>query len=117
MKLFDEERKVLEDLLREWYAAMKDVQKGMDLIFSTKAKLYDKDSPVWERIRWPHGFVQEIRKKSDRIDQLLGANGGFEVSEVRWDEVEEELLDIANYCRMFAAITRMVQKRLPTPEN
>jgi len=117
MKLFDEERKVLEALLKEWYATMKEVQGSMDGIFNAKAKLYDRSSPVWERIRWPFGFVQEIEKKSDRIDQLLGANGDLIVSEVKWDEVEEELLDIANYCRMFAAITRMVQKRLPTPEN
>ena len=115
-KLFVEEQRVLDTLLAEWYEEIKSFTQDADGIFSAKGKMYDRTSPVWERIRFPHGFVQELRKKTDRVDQLLEhyANGG----EVKWDEVSEELGDIFNYSRMLGALIIMYLSRKdesPTP--
>lgn len=114
-KLFVEEQEVLDTLLAEWYEKIKSFTQDADGIFSEKGKMYDRTSPVWERIRFPHGFVQELRKKTDRVDQLLEhyANGG----EVKWEEVLEELGDIFNYSRMLGALITMYlsRKASPTP--
>ena len=108
MKLFNEEQVVLAKLLDEWYAELNIVTDEANGIFSAKAQQYDKDSPVWERIKWPHGFVQELRKKTDRVSQLLETDKPFaDVAE----DVNEELIDIMNYARMFAALNNMVVKR------
>lgn len=108
-KLFEEEQDVLDALLAEWYEEIKSFTQGADGIFSEKGKMYDRTSPVWERIRFPHGFVQELRKKTDRVDQLL--EGYEEGKEVRWEEVSEELGDIFNYSRMFGSLITMYLSR------
>lgn len=113
MKLFNEEQVVLDALLVEWRDTMDAITKRADGIFSDKALQYDRTNPVWERIAWPEGFVQELRKKIDRLKQLLEANG----SEPKWSEIEEELCDILNYSRMFAAINRMVYERKHPTED
>ena len=107
-KLFEEEQEVLDALLAEWYEEIKSFTQVADGIFSEKGKMYDRTSPVWERIRFPHGFVQELRKKTDRVDQLLEC---YEAGEVRWEEVSEELGDIFNYSRMFGALIIMYLSR------
>jgi len=104
---FKEEQTVLSSLLAEWYDAMREVAVLGDGVFSEKARHYDRISPVWHRIGWPDGFVQELRKKSDRVEQLLQPGNG----EVNWDEVNEELVDIANYSKMFHALNLMVERR------
>jgi len=106
VKLFNEERVVLAALLEEWYDEMKAVTDEANGVFREKAKQYDKDSPVWERIHWPNGFVQELRKKTDRVSQLLAHDPG-----PLWDDIAEELIDIMNYSRMFEALNRMLVKR------
>lgn len=108
MKLFEEEQEVLSKLLDEWYAEINEATKQADGIFSAKAKLYDKSSPVWERIAWPLGFMQELRKKTDRLVQLYESDKPF--NEVVRD-VNEELIDIMNYARMCAALNVMVARR------
>ena len=114
-KLFEEEQKVLDALLAEWYEEIKSFTQDADGIFSEKGKMYDRTSPVWERIRFPHGFVQELRKKTDRVDQLLEC---YEAGEVRWEEVSEELGDIFNYSRMFGAlITMYLSRKEPSPSS
>ena len=105
MLLFDEERKVLKKLLDEWYKDVKAITEDANVIFSAKGKMYDRESPVWKRMKWPWGFMQEISKKANRVEQMLSADGPD------WDEIEEELIDILNYCRMFAGVTRMVRRR------
>lgn len=108
MKLFNEEQVILARLLEEWYAELKVITEEANGIFSAKAQQYDKSSPVWERIKWPTGFVQELRKKTDRVSQLLETDKSFcEVIE----DVNEELIDIMNYSRMFAALNNMVADR------
>lgn len=104
-KLFAEEQTVLDTLLAEWYEEIKSFTEGADAIFSEKGKMYDRTSPVWERIRFPHGFTQELRKKIDRLDQLLEPYDRNEV--VRWGEILEELGDILNYARMDGALIAM----------
>lgn len=104
-KLFPEEQTVLDTLLAEWYEEIKSFTEGADAIFSEKGKMYDRTSPVWERIRFPHGFVQELRKKIDRLDQLLEPYDRNEP--VRWGEILEELGDILNYSRMDGALIAM----------
>ncbi len=104
-KLFAEEQRVLDTLLAEWYEEIKAFTEGADAIFSEKGKMYDRTSPVWERIRFPHGFTQELRKKIDRLDQLLEPYDRNEV--VRWGEILEELGDILNYSRMDGALIAM----------
>jgi hypothetical protein len=84
--------------------------------------MYDRLSPVWERIQFPHGFIQEIRKKADRLTQLLadfdfnapwpcGVNWGFEGG------VLEELVDIFNYARMMGGIIIMKQLESKTGQG
>ena len=102
---FSEERAVVDALINEWYAAMHEVAEIGNKIFSEKAKHYDRISPVWHRIEWPGGFVQELRKKIDRVDQLLQPNGGID-----WNEVNEELTDIMMYSNMFHALNLMVER-------
>lgn len=116
MKLFIEERALLGSMLQEWYEGMDGFSKAADGIFSEKGKMYDRESPVWERIRFPHGFVQELRKKTDRLTQLLSDynEGGAAAAggpQVNWDEVLEELRDIYNYSRMFGSLIEMSQQR------
>lgn len=106
-KLFLEEDMVLQSLLAQWYKGIVRFTEIMDGIFSEKGKLYDRKSPVWHRIHFPHGFVQELRKKTDRIDQLLT---DYEAGSVKWEEVQEELIDVANYARMFGALIDMVNE-------
>lgn len=108
-KLFEEEQGVLNALLAEWYEEIKSFTTNADGIFSEKGKMYDRTSPVWERIRFPHGFVQELRKKTDRVDQLLESYGNED--EIKWEEVSEELGDIFNYSRMFGALITMYLSR------
>ncbi|NIN63881.1 MAG: hypothetical protein GTO63_04030 [Anaerolineae bacterium] len=111
-KLFTLAQRVLEKLLDDWYAAQTQFTEQADGVFSEKGKQYDRLSPVWERIQFPHGFIQEIRKKVDRLLQLLadydptqpwpcGVNWGYEGG------VLEELIDIFNYSRMMAGIIIM----------
>lgn len=105
---FKEETEVVTNLLHEWYQAMDQFTRACDGVASDKAEQYDRISPVWHRIEWPGGFVQELRKKCDRINQMLEVSNGDNVD---WDEVNEELRDIFNYTRMFGAINMMVQYR------
>lgn len=109
---FPEERSALAALLKEWYDAIEQFTKKCNGIFTEKAKLYDQVSPVWHRIDWPNGFMGEIRKKNDRISQLLA---NFDpknpTDSANWAEVNEELGDIVNYARMMAAINGMVKGR------
>jgi hypothetical protein len=111
-KLFDAEQAVLDYELAKWYEAIKEFTRTADGIFSEKGKLYDRKSPVWERIRFPHGFVQELEKKTDRLWQLLDtyseSNPSGSLGLSTWAEVQEELRDICNYSRMFGALTAMV---------
>ena len=109
MALFQSEHELLQELLNKWYAAIKDVTTDADRIFNTKGQMYDRRKPVWERVAWPYGFIHEITKKSQRVEQLATGYKPDMIQSVNWDEVEEELLDIMNYCRMFAAITRMLR--------
>ena len=113
-KLFLEEQVVLDELLNEWYEAMKDVQERAAGVFSEKGKMYDRESPVWERIRFPHGFTQEIRKKADRVNQLLATYDPEDFDSVNWsfdDGVLEEIVDISNFALMFAGLVVMKARR------
>ena len=108
-KLFHEEQAVLDTLLQEWYEAMRQFTEAADGVFSDKGKVYDRESPVWERVRFPHGYVQELRKKSDRLRQQLATYDGT-MGSVDWSlegGVMEELIDIMNYARMMGAIIGM----------
>ena len=107
-KLFGEEQEVLNALLAEWYEEIHSFTQDADGIFSEKGKMYDRTSPVWERVRFPYGFVQELRKKTDRVDQLLEP---YETGKVTWEDVLEELGDILNYSRMFGALIVMYLSR------
>lgn len=109
---FPEEQQVLGKLLEEWYAGIKTFTNECNGIFTEKAKQYDQTSPVWHRIEWPHSFVGELRKKTDRISQLM-ANFDPQnpANSVSWDDIDEELADIVNYARMMAAINSMVEGR------
>lgn len=107
-KLFLEEEMVIKSLLGRWYGQIERFTEIMDGIFSEKGKLYDRKSPVWERIHFPYGFIQELRKKTDRLDQLLTDYDPNDLSTVKWTEVSEELIDVANYARMFGALVDMV---------
>lgn len=111
---FDEEMQVTTELLHEWYESMEQFTSRAAGVASTKAKQYDKVSPVWHRIEWPGGFLQELRKKTDRISQLLEVGNGQNVD---WNEINEELRDIFNYARMFGAINLMIQHREVCNEN
>jgi hypothetical protein len=112
-KLFTAEQELLDRLLEAWYASMEEFTKRADGVFSDKGKQYDRESPVWERVRFPHGFVQELRKKTDRLRQLLAdydPSKPFAENGVDWsfDEgVLEELVDIMNYSRMMGALILM----------
>ncbi len=110
MKLFEEEQEVLDTLLEEWYSKVEEFHAEASRVFQGKGKMYDRESPVWERIMFPDGFVQELRKKVDRLRQLLAVNGG---EDVRWEEVLEELGDVHNYTAMFGAIIYMLEARGP----
>jgi len=107
-KLFAEEQEVLDRVLNEWYISMRDFHEGAAAVFLDKGRMYDRESPVWERIAFPRGFVQELRKKTDRLRQLLSVDGG---EAIRWDDVLEELKDVHNYASMFGAIIYMVRRR------
>jgi hypothetical protein len=108
-KLFIEEQEVLDRLLEEWYGAMHQFTEAAEGVFSEKGKVYDRESPVWERVRFPHGFVQELRKKADRLNQQLATYDGT-MESVDWSlegGVLEELIDVMNYARMMGAIVGM----------
>lgn len=112
MKLFSEEKDLLADLLDEWYNAVKAFTNDMNRIFTEKGKQYDRESPVWERMKWPWGFTHEITKKANRVEQLLSAfDHSDPINSVDWDEINEELVDIANYCRMLGGVTMMMRVR------
>ncbi len=111
-KLFTIAEKVLARLLEDWYEAQHQFTERADGVFSEKGRQYDRESPVWDRIRFPYGFIQEIVKKADRLKQLLadydpnqpwpcGVNWGFDGG------VLEELVDIFNYSRMMGGIIMM----------
>jgi hypothetical protein len=108
---FTEEQKALAALLKEWYAGIEEFTEVANGVFSDKAKQYDRISPVWHRIEWPGGFVQELRKKTDRLTQLLANYNHSLVDSYKQDAIEEELVDIINYSRMMAAIGRMFVER------
>lgn len=108
---FAEEDAVLRALLDEWYNGMKDFEDQCRGIFSEKAKQYDVESPVWYRIEFPGGFLQEIRKKTDRIKQLLHDIDSLYHREVIWDDVLEELRDIHNFAVMLGSMIYMHQIR------
>jgi NTP pyrophosphatase (non-canonical NTP hydrolase) len=112
MPLFPEEAKLIEDLNDEWYDDIKAVTEIADSIFSSKGEAYDREKPFWTRAEWPWGDVHEISKKANRVEQLTSSfDPNNPMSSVDWEDVEEELVDILNYCRMFAAITRMLKRR------
>lgn len=109
---FPEEQQALKGLLNEWYDALKAFTERANGIFTAKAAHYDRISPVWHRIEWPRGFVQELRKKTDRLAQLLAGFREDDVDgSVDWDAVDDELLDILNYARMAGGINEMVRRR------
>lgn len=108
---FTEEQRALADLLREWYADIEAFTEEANTLFGKKAEQYDQVSPVWHRIAWPGGFVQELRKKTDRLTQLLANYREDEPHTYRQADIDEELRDILNYARMMAAIGRMVMRR------
>lgn len=113
MTMFMEEKAVLALMLDRWYAGMEQFKAVAEDVFSEKGRLYDQVSPVWERISFPHGFVQELTKKVDRLKQLLANDGGNS----NWAAVLEELGDIHNYAAMFASVIYMVQaERDSVPE-
>ncbi len=119
-KLFKIAQRVLERLLEDWYDAQHQFTEQAYKVFGEKGQQYDRESPVWERIKFPHGFVQEVVKKADRLKQLLanydhtqpwpcGVNWGYEGG------VLEELIDIFNYSRMMAGI--IIMKALEAREE
>jgi NTP pyrophosphatase (non-canonical NTP hydrolase) len=112
MALFKDETQLLAKLLQEWYAEIKTVTLRADGIFSAKGKMYDLEKPAWDRMKWPFGFVHEITKKAGRVEQLFTQYTSREdLDRLNWDDIEEELLDILNYCRMLAAVNRMQLRR------
>lgn len=111
MKIFAEEQKVLDSLLKEWYDEVDGFTEEANGIFSEKGKMYDRSSPVWDRIAFPNGFVQELRKKVDRIGQLLDAYDHGDFWSIKWGEVLEEDSDVMNYARMFGGLIRMLMVR------
>lgn len=110
--MFPEEYELLGELLDEWYEGMRVFTEECNGIFSDKAEQYDRESPVWRRISWPDGFVQEMRKKVDRLKQLLSTYDKKDFDSVRWDALQEELADIVNYARMFGALNLMWKRRM-----
>lgn len=109
---FPEEQSALAILLKEWYDAIETFTLICNKVFSEKAKQYDQLSPVWHRLEWPHSFVGEIRKKNDRVSQLMANFDPKEpATSVDWAEVNEELSDIVNYARMMAGLNDMVRER------
>lgn len=112
MKLFPEELHTLAELLEEWYAGIREFTEKCNGIFSERAKQYDKASPSWHRHPWPDGYVSELRKKVDRVDQMLtGYDPKDPTGSVKWSKVQGELADLLNYSRMFASITEMWIRR------
>lgn len=114
MKTFPEERDLTRQLVLEWYEAIRRFQTKVDGIFSEKSEQYDVASPVWERIEFPTGFVQEFRKKVDRVKQLidkLDADDPSSFDRVNWKYMFGELADICNYSRMCAGIAIMLLDR------
>lgn len=108
---FREEQEVLAELLDEWYRLIGDFTEEANVLFTEKAQQYDQVSPVWHRIAWPEGFVQELRKKTDRLTQLLANYDPSAPHTYKQSDIDEELRDILNYARMMAAIGRMMAQR------
>ena len=111
--LFPEEKVMMTDLVDEWYQAIKEVTEEADGIFSEKGRLYDINDPVWARAEWPVGFIHEITKKANRVKQLMAGITVINSDDTMYKviETQEELIDIMNYARMFAAINKMLLKR------
>lgn len=107
MPLFPKERRLLEELLDEWYRGVEEATEVADGIFSEKGQMYDRENPAWDRMKWPEGFVHEITKKGNRVEQLFS----FNEEDIDWDEVNEELTDILNYCRMLISLNNMMRRR------
>ena len=111
MEVFPEEYITVSRLVEEWYQDIADFTKTCNTIFSEKGERYDKTSPSWHRHTWPYGYADELRKKVDRITQLL-IDYDPESHSANWDAINEELGDILNYARMFAALNAMWERRL-----
>jgi len=111
MRVFPEEYEVISKLVEEWYQDIAAFTKACNTIFSEKGERYDKTSPSWHRHTWPYGYADELRKKVDRITQLL-VDYDPESSDANWDAINEELGDVLNYARMFAALNMMWQRRM-----
>lgn len=114
MKTFLEEREVTRALVNEWYENIKRFQTYIDAVFSEKSKEYDVSSPVWERVEFPMGFIQEFRKKVDRLKQMFDGVDTMDIAtfeHVNWKYVFGELIDVCNYARMCAGIAMMLLER------
>ena len=111
--LFPEEKVMMTNLVYEWYQAMKDVTLEADGIFSEKGMLYDVNDRVWARAEWPVGFIHEITKKANRVKQMMAGITVIDSDDTMYKviETQEELIDILNYARMFAALNAMLLKR------
>jgi hypothetical protein len=112
MALFPEEKQLMENLIDEWYEAIKKVTEEADSIFGEKGRMYDVNDPVWTRAEWPVGFIHELTKKSNRVKQLMSGVSevnGFNMKHII--EANEELGDILNYARMMHALNDMLIAR------
>lgn len=110
---FPKEMKVIAELVQEWYDGIKTFTERCNGIFSERAQQYDHLSPSWHRHTWPGGYHDELRKKVDRVHQLLSTFQPDDVANsVRWEKLNGELADIVNYARMFASLNMMWQRRM-----
>lgn len=111
MRIFPEEKALMRKLSDEWRMEVKTLLADVHNTFEIKGQTRDKTSVVWERLQFPHGFMQVILQKVTRIPPMLEPHEPNSWASVMWGKVEQELRDVGTYCFIMAAIVRMLQRR------
>ena len=106
-RTFPEEQVVLDALLTEWYEAMGEIEESATDIFTERAKMYDRRSPAWDNLGFPHGFVHEMDKRILRIKQHLTSYP----NDIPWRAMMDEVKDLHNFVVMFGGVSLMLERR------
>lgn len=96
--LFQQEIKRFNELYREG------LEEAIER-FENRAPYYDVDRPIWLRVLFPEGLINEVVDKAARLQNAYENMMRDNISEEQmWEKILDEIPDIINYSNFIRSI-------------